>query len=369
MKLWIVTGAFGHLGNTIIRQLVERGEQVRGLVLPNDHSSALDGVKIELFRGDICDPASLESVFDLAGTGFRSSDVVVVHTAGIVSIASNHQEIVYKVNVLGTENVVNACLQHNIGRLIYTSSVHAIPEKPGSETITEVTVFNPEDVTGAYAKTKSEATRIVLEAVKKGLDAVVVHPSGIIGAGDYGSAHMTQMVMDYLDGRLTASVRGGYDFVDVRDVSEGILAAAEKGRKGECYILSNYFYEVSELLKALHQVSGCRKVTTVLPMFFAKLTAPLAELWYRMLKQPPLFTRYSLYTLESNAYFSHEKATAELGYQPRPLLDTLSDTVQWLIDQKRVKLKTASEKNKRIAEQFRLEHISAMLRNQQRQIG
>ena len=165
---------------------------------------------------------------------------------------------------------------------------------------------------------------------KKGLNAIVVHPSGIIGPGNYGKGHLSQLIIDYLNNRLTAIVKGGYDFVDVRDVADGILKAIEKGRVGECYILSNRYFEIKEIINLLHEVTNHKPIKTILPNWFAKLTAPIAELYYKILKQPPLYTSYSIYTLSTNSHFSHEKATKELDYNPRDMKETLKDTVDWL---------------------------------------
>ena len=227
----------------------------------------------------------------------------------------------------------------SVKKLVHTSSVHAIPEKSHGETITEVSEFDPKSVHGLYAKTKAAASQIVLNAVKQGLNASIVHPSGIIGPGDYGRTHLTQLVISYLNGTLTACVNGGYDFVDVRDVADGIISCVENGRAGECYILSNQFYTIQEVLDDLHEITGKRRLKSVLPLWFAKLTAPLAEVWYKMLRQPPLYTSYSLYTLESNGNFSHEKATQELGYHPRSMKDTLTDMAYWLESYNRIKFK------------------------------
>ena len=182
---------------------------------------------------------------------------------------------------------------------------------------------------GGYAKTKAEATQLVLDAANEGLDAVVVHPSGILGPFDSSGNHLVQMVSDYIRGKLPACVTGGYDFVDVRDVARGCLLAAEKGRKGECYILSNRHYELRDILSMLRGITGGRKLP-VLPMWMAKSAVPLIQWQAKRKKQRPLFTRYSLYTLRSNDRFSHDKATAELGYRPRDLRQTLRDTVFWL---------------------------------------
>lgn len=336
-RMFLVTGAKGHVGNTVIKELLLNGENVRALAMPQDRTKSLYGLNIPIFEGDVCDIASLEALFQHD----QNDELIVIHTAGVVSISSKQDRMIYDVNVNGTKNIISMCKKHGAKRLIYVSSVHAIPEKPAGEMITEVDHFDPALVEGYYAKTKAEATQLVLDSVKDGLDAVVVHPSGIIGPNDYGRAHMTQMIIDYLEGRLTACIEGGYDFVDVRDVAKGIIAAASEGRSGECYILSNTYIDVVALLENLHQLSGKRRIKTVLPRWFALMTAPLAELFYNMLGQPPLFTRYSLYTLYSNAIFSHEKATRELGFKPRSIRLTALDTITWLIENKRIKKRAA----------------------------
>ncbi len=335
-RLYVVTGAKGFLGNVLVRALTARGDSVVGLVLPGDDMPSLEGVPCTLVSADICDGGALEAALVRAVGKTPMAEVVLIHTAGIVSIATRDSARLTSVNVQGTANVVRFCQEHGVGRLVYVSSVHAIPERPHGETMEEVAEFDPGQTVGPYARTKAAATALVLEAARAGLDAIVVHPSGMAGPGDYGRTHFTQLVLDYLRGRLVAYVVGGYDFVDVRDVTDGILAVIEQGRRGECYILSNRYISTEELFTHLHTISGRRPVRVVLPMALAKATAGLSELYYRILRQPPLFTGYSLYTLESNSLFSHAKASAELGYVPRPLERTLADTITWLKTQGRV---------------------------------
>ena len=324
--IYLITGATGHLGNTIIRMLLEQKQRVRALVLPSDNTQALEGLPVEVFTGNVCDKRSMEPFFHVITPG----KVIVIHTAGIVSISSRINPLIYQVNVQGTKNVTDMCVEKKVSRLIYISSVHAIPERKHGETVFETDHFAPEDVVGAYAKTKAEATQYVLDQVRDHeLDAVIVQPSGIVGPQDYGNAHMTQMVKDYVSGKLTASVRGGYDFVDVRDVAQGVLSAVEHGHKGQCYILSNRYITVKKMLDMLHQISGQRKIRTVLPLWFAKMTAPFAEMYYRLRKKAPLFTSYSLYTLVSNSKMSHTRADRDLEYTTRDMYRTLTDTVDW----------------------------------------
>lgn len=327
--LYIVTGAAGHLGSVITRQLITSGQQVRALVLPGEKHAPENA---ELYFGDVCNKESIRPCFE----NMNGRQFIVIHCAGIVSITSKFNQRVCDVNVTGTQNVVELCKEYHVSKMVYVSSVHAIPEKQKGITITETHEFDPDFVVGLYAKTKAQATRYVLEAARLGLNACVVHPSGIVGPYDNGRGHMTTLIIDYFKGRLVSGVHGGYDFVDVRDVTAGILSACENGKQGECYILSNKFYEVREILDMLHELTGKRKIKNYLPLWFVKITAPLAEFYYKLLKQPPLFTTYSIYTLNSNAVFSHQKATKELGYTTREMKETLNDTINWLKENDRI---------------------------------
>ena len=328
-KLYLVTGAAGHLGSVVTEQLIERGDHVRALLLPSEKNIP---EMAEIKFGNLCNRESIVPSFE----NLDGRELVVIHCAGIVSIASKLNPAVFDVNVTGTKNIVDLCKEYNVSKLIYVSSVHAIPEKSKGEIITETTEFNPNMVVGLYAKTKAEATAYVLDAAKQGLNACVVHPSGIIGPYDKGRGHTTTLIIDYYKQRLVSGVNGGYDFVDVRDVAKGIIAACDKGRQGQCYILSNRFFKVREIFDMLHEITGKRKIRTYLPLWFVKPTSALAELYYKILKQTPLFTAYSLYTLNSNALFSHDKATRELDYTTRDMKETLKDTVDWLKDTGRI---------------------------------
>ena len=322
-KIVIVTGANGHLGSTLLRLLRDCDVQVRGLVLPGQTMKKYENT--HCYYGDVRDIESMRPMF----TDIENAEVLVIHTAGIVDISENVSPLLYDVNVGGTRNLIALCREYAVRRLVYVSSVHAIPESDKTAVLAEVRHFSPDEVVGGYAKTKAEATQLVLDAASEGLDAVVVHPSGILGPFDSSGNHLVQMVSDYIRGKLPACVTGGYDFVDVRDVARGCLLAAEKGRKGECYILSNRHYELRDILSMLRGIAGGRKLP-VLPMWMAKSAVPLIQWQAKRKKQRPLFTRYSLYTLRSNDRFSHDKATAELGYRPRDLRQTLRDTVFWL---------------------------------------
>ena len=319
-KLFIITGANGHLGGTIVRMLNGRPVQVRGLVFGDKKKQ--DTGSIHYYSGDVREPETLRPLFE----GCEDMETIVIHTAGIIEISNHVSPELYDVNVNGTKNILALCREYPVKRLVYVSSVHAIPEQKRGNVTGEIRDFSPDAVVGGYTKTKAEATREVLRAAQEGLDAVVVHPSGILGPYDRSGNHLVQMVAEYLHGTLPACVKGGYDFVDVRDVAEGCLLAAEKGRKGECYILSDRYCEIREVLEIAGDVSGKKKLP-VLPLWMAKMAAPFIQLHARRKKRRPLYTAYSLHVLGTGERFSHKKATEELGYHPRDLKVTIRDMV------------------------------------------
>ena len=234
-KVYIVTGANGFLGNNIIRKLIKNGEkEIRALVMPGDKVNALQGLDCKIYNGDVTKKETLNTIFDVS----EDAELYVIHCAAIVYIKSKYNPQVYNVNVNGTKNIIEKVLEKN-AKLLYISSVHAITEKPNNEVMTEIDKFEPEKVKGQYAKTKAEIANYVLQMVReKNLNACIIHPSGIIGPNDFGNSHTTQMIVDFAKGKLKLYVKGGYDFVDVRDVADGIINACYRGKKGECYILS-----------------------------------------------------------------------------------------------------------------------------------
>lgn len=323
---YLITGICGHLGNNIARILSMRGDALstRGLALEKEDASMLDA-KIDLCRGDVTDTASLERFFDGA-----DGETTVIHAAGLISISDKGSKMMERVNVGGTKNIIDMCKKYNVKRLVYISSVHALPVLPLGTPQSEVERFYPDKVSGTYAKTKAAASNLVLDSARDGLSAVIVHPSGIIGPNDYGRGFLAQLIENYVSGTVVACVRGGYDFVDVRDVAQGALLAAEKGRSGECYLLTNEYYSALSLLDMVSDLTGVKRIRTVIPLGFVMAMAPLAELYFKARHERPLFTRESMAILDSNAYFINDKARRELGYRPRRMNETMRDTVFFL---------------------------------------
>lgn len=317
----IVTGATGHIGNVLVKELYDHGYQIKMLVLPKDDVRFVEPYG-EIVSGNILDVAFLRREL-------RDVDIVF-HLAGIVEIGSGKKKLLWNVNVQGTKNIVDVCLENKIRRLVYTSSVHAIEELPKGVVQTESNHFDPRLVKGTYAKTKAAATAYVLSKQHEGLEIVVVHPSGVIGPFDYKLSNVSQMFIDFLMGRLSAYLKGGYNFVDVRDLVFGIRRAAEVGRDGECYILSGSAITVKQLLDEIAFVSGRKRVKTKLAYWFIFAMSYFAEAYYYIAKQKPLFTHYSIVVLHSNYLFSNEKAVRELGFRTRDIKDTIRDTMDFV---------------------------------------
>lgn len=325
----VVTGATGHLGNVLCRELLARGKKVRAFVLPGDDVTPLADLDVEVVYGDILDMSDLIKAFEGAEWVF--------HLAALVSIEPGKKKILHKVNVTGTQNVITACREAGVGRLIYTSSIHALVEPPAGELIDETAEWDVEGTMGEYNKTKALASVAVRQATRNGLDAVIVCPTGAIGPYDYKRSQMASLFIDFVNRKLKAYINGAYDYVDVRDVAEGMVLAAEKGKKGEVYILSGEKLTVDDILDKLHEETDVMSPQARLPLWFAKLTAPLAWLYYKIIRTEPLYTPYSVRTLQSNCDISHKKASKELGYKPRPVRESIEDAVYWLKEQGMVK--------------------------------
>lgn len=326
---YLVTGATGFLGRAVAEELVRRKAQVHALVLHDDPYTDLLPKKVRTVIGDVCDKSSLSDFFADA-----DSRTCVIHCAGIVSVASRPGPRLYQVNVGGTWKVLRQCMEHDVGKMVYVSSVHAIPEKPKGCIISEDCEFSPGLVDGDYAKSKAAATELVFDAAERGLNASIVFPSGIIGPGDLQGGSFTSMAKSFLSGKLPFAVRGGYDFVDVRDVARGILACSESGEPGKGYILSGCYVTIRRMLQLVGKAAKLKYRSICLPLGLARLAAPYYERRSLRERKPLFFTPYSVSVLASNGQFSHAAASERFAYQPRPIEETLGDMTVWLLNQK-----------------------------------
>lgn len=326
----LVTGATGHLGNLLVRQLLEDGQTVRALVLPGEISGRgntpqqpfpLDGLNVEIMKGDILQPQSLKPAFEGVD--------VVYHLAGVISILPGPQPHLQRVNVEGTHNVLWAALENRVRRLVYTSSIHAFTRPPHGVQIDESLPFDTENPFGAYDRSKAQASLAVQAACRAGLEAVITCPTGVIGPYDYLRSDMGQVILDCVRRKPLLYIDGTYDFVDGRDVAQGLILAGEQGQTGASYILSGEQISVKRLIEMVSVLLGKASTLIKIPYRLARLIANLPPSFYRLWKLRPRLTPYSLEVLRSNADISHARASQELGYTPRPLRETLADTVSW----------------------------------------
>lgn len=327
MEQFIVTGATGHIGNVLVRKLCEQGQNVKVLALPNEDLSPLENLKVDIVFGDVTDR---DFVFK-----FIEKDAVVMHLAGIIDIGTTPEELVRNVNVNGTKNIVDACIENKAKKLLYLSTVHIIDPQKVGDILREPTEFDKNKVVGTYAKTKLEATKYIFGACKeKGLNATVLYPSGVLGPYDFKISELGQVILDYMNHKLIAYVKGGYNFVDVRDVADATINAVTMGRKGEGYIVSGTAMSLKEMLTVINKKLGRKKLPPKIALWFVRMFAGLSNLYYKMRHKKPVFSKYSLYTLNANSNFSNEKAKSELKFNPRPVEESICDAVDWFIENK-----------------------------------
>lgn len=320
----LVTGATGHLGNVLVRRLLERGERVRVLVLPGESLHAFHGQVQEMIEGNILDR-------DLVDQAVQGIDTVY-HLAGVISILPGSEAMMEKINVSGTRNIVEASLKARVRRLVHVSSCHAFRREPHGVTMDEETPLAEHNCPHAYDRTKADGSRVVLEAAGRGLEAVIVCPTGIIGPHDYLASEMGSALTSFARKQLHFLVEGAFDFIDVRDAAEGLILAAQKGRPGETYLLTGNRVTLESLWKLAQQSAGTRSPRLMVPFRLAMVFSGILQHVYRLARWIPRFTPYSLQTIADNSQYSCAKAAAELGFASRPLQESVTDYLSWRRD-------------------------------------
>lgn len=288
---------------------LERGCKVCAFVLPSDKSVKYIPNNVELCEGDLCDLAAVERFLTIS----EGKESIVIHCASMVTV---NQKLV-DVNVGGTKNIIDACLNHSeCKKLVYVSGTGAVPEVPKGQRIKEVSEFDPEKVVGWYSRTKAMASQLVLDAVKqKGLNACIVHPSGILGPNDYAVGETTKTVIQIVNGEMPIGMQGSFNLCDVRDLAYGCVMAADKGRKGECYILGNEQVTLKELCRLHQKDLGCKPIRFYFPLSIASIIAKSMEKKAKKTGKSPMMTSFLVYNLARNNAFDYSKAEKELGYK------------------------------------------------------
>jgi dihydroflavonol-4-reductase len=312
----LITGATGHIGNVLTRQMLERGQSPRLLVRPGKTPLALQGLEVEIVPGDLLDSDSLRRAM-------QGVDVVY-HLAARISLASGPDPETERVNLEGTRNVLAAACAAGVRRLVYASSIYAL-RVPHTGLVDESLPFDPSHARGAYDRSKAAASLEVQNAAAHGLDAVIVCPTAVAGPYDFQVSEAGRGILYNLSPGLKFYVDGAYDFVDVRDVARGLEQAAEKGRRGETYILGGDRLTVRAVSEYIWQAAGGWHTGLRLPDWVADLAADVLP----VLVDDPIVTPYSLAALRSNSHISHEKAARELAFRPRPARRAILDAVRW----------------------------------------
>jgi dihydroflavonol-4-reductase len=289
---------------------------------------ALEGLPVRAVQGDLFETAALRAAFQDAD--------VVFHLAARISIGGDRSGEVARTNVAGVRGVVAACLDVRVRRLVHVSSIHAFSVRPAGHPVDERRAPSDADADApAYDRSKALGEREVLAGVEQGLDAVIVNPTGVMGPNDFKPSRMGRVVLAIARGRMPALVNGGFDFVDARDVARATIAAWRHGRCGERYLLSGSWWCIDDLARAVARISGRRPPRLVVPMALARLGAPFVESLWQLAGAEPLYTRESLHALRHYRDVRNAKAASELGHAPRPLEETLADTLAWFREQGR----------------------------------
>jgi len=318
----LVTGGTGFIGVNLVRRLVAAGERVRALVRPGSLRFGLDPSAVDLVEGDVTD-------FDSILRGMRGCDRVY-HVAGWVDITPWRSARCRAVNVGGAENVCRAALRLGVERLVHTSSIAAVGGGTRESPATEDAKWNFGYLGSPYYNSKREAEGVVRSYASRGLNAVIVNPSYVIGPWDTKPSS-GRMITLFVTRRLRGvPLRGGIGFVDVREVVEGMLAAMSRGRAGERYILSSENLSYREFATRVADVGGVQPPRWAVPyaaLYPAALAgSALGRVW------PRAFADYNLTVLRTSfceQYVSGVKARRELGIKPRPIAQAIADALDW----------------------------------------
>ena len=313
-----VTGANGHVGINLCKELAVRGHQVNALT----HSQEVRQLPVNMIQGNLLEKDSLKPLLE--------NVEIVFHLAAKISIVGDPDGMVARINTEGTRNILAAARESGIRRLIHFSSIHAFQQHPQNQTLDETRpIVDKEGF--AYDRSKAAGERAVMQAAAEGLDALVLSPTAIIGPADPEPSLIGNAVIDIYNKKIPSLVPGGYDWVDVRDIVEAAINAIELGRTGEKYLLSGHWHSLKEFSALIGELSGRKTVSGEVPIWLARVGLPFIQAYSLVSGTKPLYTSESLTIIsEGSRMISNAKARKELQFNPRALRDTLSDLLSWL---------------------------------------
>ena len=317
----LVTGATGFVGAALARTLIAAGWQVRALTRAGSDPRNLRTLAVERTVGDLTDAPSLERA--VAGCD------AVFHAAADYRLWVPDPQTMYRANVDGTRNLLEAARRAGVQRIVYTSSVACIGLPADGGVGTEDTPVSLESMVGHYKRSKFLAERVALEAAGQGAPVVIVNPAAPVGPRDVKPTPTGQIVLDAARGRTPAYIDTGLNIVHVDDVAAGHVLAFHRGRPGERYILGGENLPLREILVEITRLAGRAPPRIRLPHGVVLPIAYLAEGFARVTGKPTRVTVDSVRMARKRMYFSSEKAARELGYRYRPAALAFADALEW----------------------------------------
>jgi len=324
-KKILVTGATGFIGSSLVRKLASGGDDISILVRKSSDLSALTDIlpKVHLLYGDITNRPTV----DAAVQGID----LVYHSAGLTYMGDKKSALLYKINVNGTRNILQASLAAGVKRVVHVSSITAVGVAFDKKPVNESVIWNFETLSLEYARTKFLSEKEVAEAIKKGLDCVIVNPAFVFGAGDI-NFNAGRIIKDIYNRRLPFYPLGGICVVDVEIVVEAIMTAMTKGKTGERYILGGENVSYKQLADTISRITGAPKVHLPLPFWIAKILKSGLHLYKKKQRLSKLFN-LSMFRVASNfLYFDSGKATRELGMRYEPHELSIRRAYEWYRD-------------------------------------
>ena len=316
-----VTGGSGHVGGNLVRELLSRGYQVDCLV--RSDTRALDNLDVNLVKGDMLNPKEIAPLM-------TDSDVVF-HSAAFVAVEKIQEDLMQKINVEGSRSIATAAVESGVKKMVHFSSVHAFEQHPTSEPLVEARPLVTDPKALPYDRTKAEAQKVVLGYRDQGLEVNVIHPTGIIGPYDFKLSRMGKVLRDITNGNMPFAINNGFNWVDVRDVAKSAVNCIDKGVDGQNYILPGHWASIPHLSTLIKQITGNRTHLVSVPFWMAYLALPFASISSRISGKRPSFSRGSLQALAIQCRtIPGTLANEHLDHLPRPLEETIDDTVSWL---------------------------------------
>ena len=316
-----VTGGSGHVGGNLVRELLSRGYEVDCLV--RSDTRALDNLDVNLVKGDMLNPKDI--------TPLMTDSDVVFHSAAFVAVEKIQEDLMHKINVEGSRSIATAAVKSGVKKMVHFSSVHAFEQQPTSEPLVEARPLVTDPKALPYDRTKAEAQTVVLGYRDQGLEVNVIHPTGIIGPYDFKPSRMGKVLRDITNGNMPFAINNGFNWVDVRDVAKSAVNCIDKGVDGQNYILPGHWASIPHLSTLIKQITGNRTHLVSVPFWMAYLALPFASISSRISGKRPSFSRGSLQALAIQCRtIPGTLADEHLDHKPRPLEETIDDTVSWL---------------------------------------